>query len=80
MTTMDAVRGKLLELGVAEHLITQNAHLVSDLQLDSTEAVELSLELKRRFGVAVRLESKADLTLGAVCELTDHARAATVHE
>jgi acyl carrier protein len=47
-----------------------------DLQLDSTETVEISLGLKRRLGVNIKLESRKDITLAEVGDI-DKATAAT---
>jgi acyl carrier protein len=70
---MDTLTEILLELGITKSEISESAFLRKDLQLDSTETVQISLELKRRLDVNVKLESRQDLTLGQVCEKIDQA-------
>lgn len=74
---IDALKDILLDLGIPEESITDTALLRKDLQLDSTETVDISLGLKRRLGVNVKLESRKDMTLAEVCEMIDKAMAAT---
>ena len=74
---MDALKDILVDLGIPEQEITEAALLRKDLQLDSTETVDISLGLKRRFGVNVKLESRKDMTLADVCEMVNSAIAAT---
>jgi acyl carrier protein len=65
--TMDTLRSILFALGIPEEDLRDGATLRGDLELDSTETVEVTLELKRRLDVAIKLESDADLTLAEVC-------------
>ncbi len=44
---MDALKAILIDLGIPEESIHQDALLREDLQLDSTETVEIALGLKR---------------------------------
>ena len=74
---MDVLKDILLELGISEELITEKALVHKDLQLDSTETVEVSLGLKRRLGVNVKIESRQDLTLSQVCDMVTQAMTAT---
>ena len=74
---MDTLKDILTDLGISEDSITADALLRKDLQLDSTETVEISLGLKRRLGVNVKLESRKDMTLAQVCEMVDQVMAAT---
>jgi acyl carrier protein len=60
---MDTLKAILTDLGIPEELIHQDALLREDLQLDSTETVELALALKRLLGVSVKLEGRQDITL-----------------
>lgn len=62
----DAVVEILVELGIEPERIADDARLQDDLELDSTEKVQIELELKRRFGINVKLESGEDLTVGRV--------------
>lgn len=72
---MDTLKEILLDLGIEEEQITESALLRKDLQLDSTETVEISLGLKRKLGVNVKIESRQDTTLGQVCDLVNQAMA-----
>lgn len=74
---MDTLKDILVELGISEDLLTEDALLKKDLQLDSTETVEISLALKRRLGVNVKIESRKDTTLAQLCEMVDQATTAT---
>ena len=68
----------LANLGIAEELLRDDALLHRDLQLDSTEIVEISLALKRQLGVVVKLETRQDKTLAEVSQAIESARAALV--
>ncbi|PSB21933.1 acyl carrier protein [Phormidesmis priestleyi ULC007] len=72
---MDTLKAILLELGIEESDVTETALLRKDLQLDSTETVQIALELKRRLGVNVKLEARQDMTLGHICDLVVQAMA-----
>ncbi len=74
---MDTLKDILIELGISEDLLTEDALLKKDLQLDSTETVEISLALKRRLGVNVKIESRKDTTLAQLCEMVDQATVTT---
>jgi len=63
---MDSLKAILVELGIPPELLQKEARLHQDLQLDSTEIVEISLGLKRRLGISLKLESRQDLTLAQV--------------
>ena len=71
------VLAALAELGIEAAAVTTDARLRADLELDSTELVQLSLELTRHVGVAVRLSAKDDLTVAQVCRLALEAAAAS---
>ena len=71
---METLRSILVEqLGIPESSITENALLRTDLELDSTETVELVLELKRRLGISVKFESRQDLSLSEVGKMIEGA-------
>lgn len=74
---MDTLKDILIDLGIPEDSISEAALLRKDLQLDSTETVEISLGLKRRLGVNVKIESRQDTTLGQVCDMVNQAMATT---
>jgi acyl carrier protein len=64
----DALSRSLAELGIEAAAIRPEVRLHEDLGLDSTEMVQVSLDLTRRLGVRVRLEHRADGTFSDVCE------------
>jgi acyl carrier protein len=66
----------IVGLGVDAERIVDEAGLVRDLELDSTDTVEVSLELKRALGVEVNLAGISDLTVGEVLRRIDAARVA----
>ena len=76
---MDAVKAMsklediLKNLGIPEELIQPDALLHRDLQLDSTETIKISLALKRRLGIKVKLETRQDKSLAEVCTLIESA-------
>ncbi len=74
---MDTLKATLTDLGIPEEMIHQDALLREDLQLDSTETVELALALKRRLGVSVKLEGRKDITLAQLCDRVETAISAT---
>jgi acyl carrier protein len=60
----EALTEILTELGVEPDSIADSAMLGSELELDSTDAVEIGLELKRRFNVTVKVQVKGSETIG----------------
>lgn len=68
-----AIAEILSDLGVEPEAIRDDATLGDELELDSTDAVEVSLGLKRRFGVEVKTQVKGDHT---VADLRDTVLAA----
>jgi acyl carrier protein len=64
-----AVAEILAEIGVEPESIAGPAVLGRDLELDSTDAVEVGLELKRRFNVSVRVQVKGDETVASLVGL-----------
>ena len=59
----NSLKAILVELGIPPELLQKEARLYQDLKLDSTEIVEISLGLKRKLGISLKLESRQDLTL-----------------
>ena len=59
----EAVMAVLADLGVEPGSLTGSALLGTDLELDSTDAVEIGLALKRQFGVTVKVQVKGDETV-----------------
>lgn len=76
LKTMDTLKAILTELGIPQELVHQDALLREDLQLDSTETVELAIALKRQLGVSVKLESRQDITLAQLCHKVEVAMSA----
>lgn len=73
---MDTLQAILAELGIPKESLHNDTRLHEDLQLDSTEIVEIALRLKRQLGVSVKLESRQDMTLAQVCHQIEAARLA----
>ena len=70
---MDVLKAILVDLGISAESLHEETLIYKDLQLDSTETVEVSLGLKRRLGISVKLESRQDMTLIQVCGLIEAA-------
>jgi acyl carrier protein len=71
--TMRVIQEALLEFGVPETVLTADSRLREDLELDSTETVDLSLELHKRLGVQVKIDTVEDITLRDLCQLVASA-------
>lgn len=76
LKVMETLKATLTDLGIPEEMIHQDALLREDLQLDSTETVELALALKRMLGVSVKLEGRQDITLAQLCDRVETAMSA----
>ncbi|MFM2313201.1 MAG: hypothetical protein RLZZ04_2477 [Cyanobacteriota bacterium] len=63
-----ALQDVLIDLGFSAEELTPTASIRQDLQLDSTETVDISLGLKRRLGINIKLESRQDMTLAEVSQ------------
>lgn len=63
-----ALKAVLIDLGFSEEELTDTASIRQDLQLDSTETVDISLGLKRRLGINIKLESRQDMTLAEISQ------------
>ncbi|HLP89913.1 MAG TPA: acyl carrier protein [Nostocaceae cyanobacterium] len=70
---MDTLKAILINLGISEELLHPDALLHRDLQIDSTETVEISLALKRQLGINLKLETRQDKTLTEVCKMLEAA-------
>ena len=64
---MDILKAMLADLGTPQELLHNDTLLYEDLQLDSTEIVEIALGLKQQLGISVKLEGRQDMTLAQVC-------------
>ena len=76
LKVMDTLKATLTGLGIPEELIHQDALLREDLQIDSTETVEIVLGLKRQLGVNVKFEGRQDITLAQLCARVEIAMSA----
>lgn len=74
---MDTLKQVIADLGIPVESLREKTLLRRDLQLDSTEIVEVALGLKRKLGVKIKIESQQDKTLADVCESI--AKAMSVH-
>jgi acyl carrier protein len=63
---MDKLKTILVNLGIPRESLHDDALLHRDLQLDSTEIVEIVLGLKQDLGIRVKLGGRQDLTLAQV--------------
>jgi len=68
----------LTGLGIAPESVTDDARLRADLELDSTEIVEVELEIKRRIGVDVTVSRPADQSVAELCQAVMDAASAQV--
>ena len=74
--TYDVVKDILVtDLGVEEGLVSRDAQLLDTLELDSTDTVEIALQLKKRLGVELKLQIRDDPTVGQIVEQVDALRA-----
>ncbi|MEH1906167.1 MAG: acyl carrier protein [Nostoc sp.] len=80
LKVMETINKILTDLGITEELLYPDALLRKDLQLDSTETVEVSLELKRQLGVSVKLQGRQDMTLDQFCHLVQTAMLVSPNE
>jgi acyl carrier protein len=65
---MDKLKTILVDLGIPRESLHNDAFLHRDLQLDSTEIVEIVLGLKQDLGIRVKLGGRQDLTLAQVSD------------
>lgn len=77
---INTLKAILTDLGIPPSSLQDDTRLHQDLQLDSTEIVEISLGLKRKLGVSVKLEGRQDLTLTQVCDRIEAALLANAND
>ena len=65
---MNKLKAILIDLGIPKELLHDDTLLHQDLQLDSTEIVEIVLGLKQNLGISLKLGGRQDLTLAEVCD------------
>jgi acyl carrier protein len=75
--TMSTLTSILVDLGIEPAEIRGDAFLRRDIGLDSTEMVELTLEVRRRLGVGLKFEAGEDPTIDQVCSRIAPEPAAT---
>ena len=66
----------LENLGIEADDITDEARIRADLELDSTDTIEIMLELKRKLGIEIKLESKQDKTVAELVGMVQQAAGA----
>jgi acyl carrier protein len=66
---MDQLKEILINLGIPEEIIQEDTLLHEHLGLDSVETVKLSLELKRKLSIDLKLGTRKDITLAEICQL-----------
>jgi acyl carrier protein len=77
-TTKETIREALVDLGIPEDEVVPEAELRADLDVDSTELVEVVAEINAKVGT--RLNSKAlkgVRTVGDLTEVVERALAGT---
>ena len=78
LQAMDKLKAILVDLGIPRESLHDDALLHRDLQLDSTEIVEIVLSLKQDLGIRVKLGGR-DLTLAQVGDRIEAAMLAQSH-
>ena len=76
LTAMNTLKAMLVDLGIPEETLSEDTLLHGHLQLDSVETVRLSLELKRRLGIDLKLGTRNDMTLAEICDMAEAVRTA----
>lgn len=74
--TIDTVRAAIASLGIEPETVVPTAGLREDLGLDSTELVEVSLDLAARLGTDARFDLSGEMTVTDVCRIVDATVAA----
>jgi acyl carrier protein len=69
LTVMDTLTAILVDLGIPREQIRSDTFIHANLGLDSVETVRLSLELKRRLGIDLKLGTRQDITLAEICQI-----------
>ena len=65
---MNRLKVILVDLGVPKESLHDRTLLHRDLQLDSTEMVEIVLALKQKLGISLKLGGRQDMTLAQLCD------------
>jgi len=68
---MSVIRQSLIDLGIPAHEITSQARVQGDLRLDSTEAVQVSLDLKKAFDLSIKIDFSTDPMLTDLVRLVE---------
>lgn len=71
LKVMDTLRAILEELGIPKESLREDTLLYEQLGIDSVEVIQLSLELKRRLGIDVKIGTRNDMTLAEICHLAE---------
>jgi acyl carrier protein len=64
----------LCALGIERAKIRDEALLKRDLELDSTDTVQVAIDLKKTLDVEIQFESREDMTIGQLCSRIDRLR------
>lgn len=62
------LKKELQTIGISENDIREDSKLKDDFELDSTELVDLTLSLKKEFGLEIDLSKPNDLTVGQLAK------------
>lgn len=65
---MGRLKAILVDLGIPKESLHDRTLLHQDLQLDSTEMVEIVLALKQKLGISLKLGGRQDITLAQLCD------------
>lgn len=60
-------------LEIPTELLKEDAYLKRDLQMDSVEIVQLTMELKKSLGIVIKMGSQ-DMTIGALCQWVEELK------
>lgn len=68
---IDTIKAILVDLGIPQESLHAETSLYADLGLDSVETIKLSLELKRRLAIELKLGNRHDMTLAEICRIAN---------
>lgn len=78
MNDNDRIRKTLAELDIETDNLTDETSLRDDLDIDSTEQVELVVRLEKEFGLSLGPEAEGIETFGELCSyIADQKKSAT---
>lgn len=71
LTATDTLQAILVDLGIPAEMLRADTLLHEHLGLDSVETVKLSLELKRKLRIDLKLGTRNDITLAEICRIAE---------